>query len=448
RHAAGLCAPAACRAAIQDVVWQRTWFPESSPRSIAFSPDGRTLASASQDGLISLWQVRDGTLISSFRSPEPTTELAFSGDGLTLACGAASGAIYLWNLTERTWRKLNGQHSGAVRSLCFSPDSRILSSAGDDGAVHVWSTADGQPLHVFGGHRKAVSWTAFAPDDDHLLSAGQDGLLFLWSTVSRSALAVFLDQLGPADTAAVSPVGTTAVTAGRGRPIHVWRLTDGWMLHSIAPEGAEPTSAAFTPDGLAFLVAYSDASACLIRIADGACVKRWETIGQRVAFSPDCSLVAAAGAVPKGVRPYGWIAVYLSPVASTPKYTLQVRGGTGSGTYLEGTRVRISAVAPPNHRFDHWTGDTDHVADIRAASTTVEVLRNTAVSAVFTPIPHVSGDLNGDGELSIDDVSAALRFVVGIQAASARQTQAVDLNRNGQVDVRDVLLMLQLLRER
>lgn len=439
------CLPT-CRAAIQDVVWQRTWLPEATPRAIAFSPDNRVLASAAEDGTVSLWRAQDGSVVDTLTNPEPVAAVAFSADGLSLACGSTSGAVYIWDLPDRTVRALKGRHDGAVRSLSFSPDSQLLASAGDDGAVRVWSLRAGELLQTFTGHRKPAAWVAFAPDGTRLLSAGQDASLYLWSIPTRSVLAIFLDQIGPSTTAALAPDGYAAVSAGPSRPIHVWRLSDGWMLNAIADIPGDPTSASFTPDGLAFALAYSDASACILRTADGACIKRFDSIGQHVVFSPDGSLLAAAGAVVGTAKPYGWVAVHLNPIALVPKYVLSVTGGTCSGTYLEGTRVRITAVVPPRHRFDHWAGDTDHVEDIRAPSTIVEMRGDTVVSAAFAPIPHVPGDVTGDGRLTADDVALVLRFAVGVQTPSSKQLTSADLNRNGVVDVRDTLILLSLIR--
>jgi WD40 repeat protein len=153
---------------------------------IAFSPDGALLALATS-GVTELWRVSDGTLFQTLKGqPRHTFTIAFSPDGDTLAEGASSGTIWLWRVRDGALlRKLKG-HTKWITDVAFSPDGAVLASGSGDGTVRLWRVGDGKLLYTLEGHTWEVDSVAFAPDGRTLASAGLDRTVRLWRTIQRT----------------------------------------------------------------------------------------------------------------------------------------------------------------------------------------------------------------------------------------------------------------------
>ena len=151
--------------------------------SVAFSPDGNTLASGSRDDTIRLWDVQTGEERSTIRGhTENVLSVAFSPDGNTLASGSRDATIRLWDVQTGEERSTIRGHTENVLSVAFSPDGNTLASGSAGGTIRLWDVQTGEERSTLTGHRGVVHSLAFSPDGNTLASGSGDGTILLWDT--------------------------------------------------------------------------------------------------------------------------------------------------------------------------------------------------------------------------------------------------------------------------
>jgi WD40 repeat protein len=149
---------------------------------LEFSPDGKLLASAGQDGTLRLWAVPGGALRKTIEGPGgmPLFAVAFTPDGARLVTAGAAGRIVVWDAQDGEEKQALTGHTGAVQALAFGPGGR-LASAGSDGSVRLWDLreADGHEVLAIRGHRQVVHALAFSRDGRFLATGGKDRTVLL-----------------------------------------------------------------------------------------------------------------------------------------------------------------------------------------------------------------------------------------------------------------------------
>lgn len=150
--------------------------------TIVLTPDGKTLASGSDDATIRIWDTSTGNQLFSLPS-DKTRVLAISADGKILASSNAEN-IKLWDISTGTQLKFLKLEDDYVTKLAISPDSSMLTSGNHDGKIRLWDIGTGNELTVFKGHFDKVDALSFSTDGKTLASGSYDGAIFLWNLTS------------------------------------------------------------------------------------------------------------------------------------------------------------------------------------------------------------------------------------------------------------------------
>jgi WD40 repeat protein len=302
----------------------------SSVLSVAFSPDGKTLAKGDDRGWISVWQVETGEQLFSFQAHSSWVfSVAFSPDGQTLASGGLDRTVKLWD-----W-KATGQclqtlqmHSGEISAVAFSPistpSSRIIASSSTDQAIKLTNLQTGECLNTLTGHRGIVRRVAFSRDGQTLASASLDCTIKVWDTNTGDCLKTLEDTAAVYAVAFVTPPDsqTPAMLASGGEDgrVKLWDITTGQCLRTLEGHGDlhhvhaassqensggnRVWSLVVSPDGETLISSSDDKTVKLWNLQTGQCLKTLPGHQSRiwsVALSPDGETLAS-GSDDKTVR--------------------------------------------------------------------------------------------------------------------------------------------------
>jgi WD40 repeat protein len=223
-------------------------------RAVAFSPDGQTLASGSIDGSIRVWNEASGAELKTLTGIGKVSSLAFSQDGRALAAGTLEKTVKLFDTS--TWndpRTLNG-HQNQVTSVAFSADGKVLASGSKDGAVKLWDTTSARELRTLAGHTDLVKSIAFNADGRLVATASFDGTVKVWKTADGSEARTLNGFAGKAIAVAFSPDGHKLVAAASDRSARTFDTSSWNESRTFRGTGAEANgeapseAAAFSAD--------------------------------------------------------------------------------------------------------------------------------------------------------------------------------------------------------
>ena len=285
--------------------WQRYYgrprgvFTHAKPVSaVAFSPDGKTVITGSDDKTAQLWDAATGRPLGlPMTHQEQVSSVAFSPDGKTVITGS-------WDRTARLWDATTGQplglpltHMDLVMAVSFSPDGKTVLTGSLDKTARLWDATTGQPLGLPLTHQRPVMAVAFNPKGKTVLTGSRDQTARLWDAATGQPHGLPMMHQGEVSAVSFSPDGKTVLTGSLDQTARLWDAATGQPHGLPMMHQGEVSAVAFSPDGKTVLTGSLDKTARLWDATTGqprGLQMTHQGYVSAVSFSPDGKTVLTA----------------------------------------------------------------------------------------------------------------------------------------------------------
>ncbi|HJT55144.1 MAG TPA: protein kinase [Ktedonobacteraceae bacterium] len=286
---------------------------------LAWSPDGKYIASASADKTVQVWEASSGkTVITYAEHTEWVKAVVWSPDGMHIASAGADMTVHLWDvMTGRTVLIYRG-HSNLISTVAWSPDSKYIASGGYDRTIAVWDAFTGEDFGFYHGHApqnmiNAVSWS---PDSRCIASGSDDGTVHIWPVEHirgiifkqkrsfKKSIFVYSKHTGWVKAVAWSPNGKRMASGSWDNTVHLWDPTNGHFFYIHAEHTSWINAVAWSPNSARLATASNDGAVHVFDANTGRELFTKRTFftyeGHRddvraVAWSPDGTRIASGG---------------------------------------------------------------------------------------------------------------------------------------------------------
>jgi WD40 repeat protein len=367
--------------------------------AIAFSPDGKMVCSASSDLTVKLWDIWDGSCLKTLTGHhQRVRSICFSPNGQLIASGGSDATIRIWDSHTGECLKVLSGHKNYVWSVAFSPDGQMIASGSEDKTIKLWDANTGECWQTLSEHERWVRSVAFSPDGTLIVSGGGDRTLKMWETSTGKCLRTLTGHTQRLRSVAFSPDGKLIVSGSGDRTVRLWSAVDGQCLKSLHGHNSLLTSVAFSPDGIILATAGEDRSVRLWEVSTGSCIDIWQGYGswiQSVAFSPDGKTLAS-GSEDKTIRLW-----HLEKTHS--------RATPPTSIVLEGHRGWVCSVAFSSDGKHLASGSSDYTVKLWDINTgqclkTLQGHTRWIGSVVFSPDGLIVASCSGDYTVKLWDI--------------------------------------------
>ena len=294
--------------------------------ALAFSPDGKTIASGSQDKTVQLWDIEKRRKLATLEAHEGwVTALAFSADGKTIASGDTNKVIKLWDVDTHKERATLLGHKNTISTLTFAPEgnrnivaqySGCLASGSYDGTIRFWDPDSGKELVTFSnGHTESVKAVAFSEDNLNLTIAAHNSTVAVWSLQTGNKLNTFDDHPNDIATVKLSPDTTRFVfggskgfrywtgyrdrgSYGSGGSIHLWDIFNEKEIPGPWQHAGSTRGFTFSPDNHLLVASFGRGGILGWHVNTGVELFRFNSevpFSSILVFSPNGKLLSRTG---------------------------------------------------------------------------------------------------------------------------------------------------------
>lgn len=250
--------------------------------AVAWSPDGKRIASGSRDGTVQVWNALTGTNVYIYYGhSNAVSALAWSPDSRFIASASWDKTVQVWNAATGQHHLTYQGHTADVNAVVWSPDGHFIASASTDTTVQVWNSTTGQQRLTYRGHTASVTSLTWSPDSQDIASASEDTTAQVWNATTGQHLLTYRGHTKTITSIAWSPDGHAIASGSIDKSVQVWSATTGQVLytyHGYNVEQAQKNPAKGVLPDVIYAVAWSHNG-------------RWLAVVTQVYCGDDCGIV-------------------------------------------------------------------------------------------------------------------------------------------------------------
>jgi eukaryotic-like serine/threonine-protein kinase len=270
--------------------------------TVAWSPDGRLLASASDDKTVQIWDAFTGKGIFTYRDHSGQVKVVrWSPDGTRIASGSADRTVQIWDVLNASRKITYKGHTRSITDIAWSPDGRRLASCSGENAIHVWDGETGKSIVLYQGLSAPAYAVAWSPDGQRTVFASRDQLVQIWNATAGRKLLTYDGHCDRpwawVNSLAWSPTGEYIASGDRNGIIHVWMAASAKTIATCRGHSAPINRVIWSPDGKYLASASGDSTVQVWEATTGKSTLRHRHTAPvyAVSWSPDGKNIASGG---------------------------------------------------------------------------------------------------------------------------------------------------------